>query len=199
MSFLDAMRQRYTTKKYEPGRKLEPEQREALKEILRLCPSSINSQPWRFTFVNNPETKKQLAEASFFNDQKVLDCDTLVIFSRINDLATFENQLLSGTHPTAHGYYKKFLEPLGAEKVKAWFDKQVYLAIGVFLSACADMQIDSTPMEGIDPNKYDEILNQKHHTSLVAVAIGHRALDDANQLSIKPKARLPLDEVIKSI
>jgi nitroreductase/dihydropteridine reductase len=27
--------------------------------------------------------------------------------------------------------------------------------LGVLLSACADMGIDSTPMEGIEPEKYD--------------------------------------------
>jgi nitroreductase/dihydropteridine reductase len=31
--------------------------------------------------------------------------------------------------------------------VKNWYRKQVYLALGVFLSAFATMEIDATPME----------------------------------------------------
>jgi nitroreductase/dihydropteridine reductase len=39
--------------------------------------------------------------------------------------------------------------------------------LGVFLSACAEMAIDATPMEGIEPDKYDEILNQSDYASIV--------------------------------
>lgn len=35
--------------------------------------------------------------------------------------------------------------------------RQVYLALGVFLSACAAMEIDSTPIEGIIIDEYAKI------------------------------------------
>ena len=49
------MEQRYTTKKYDVSKKIENQKIEELKEILRLSPSSINSQPWKFTFVSDKE------------------------------------------------------------------------------------------------------------------------------------------------
>lgn len=53
MNFLDKMKNRYTVKKYNPQGKVSEEQITVLKEILNLSPSSINSQPWNFIFVND--------------------------------------------------------------------------------------------------------------------------------------------------
>jgi len=69
MNFLDQMKNRYTVKKYNPQGKISEEQIAALQEILHLSPSSINSQPWNFVFVNDPELKKQLADKSYFNKE----------------------------------------------------------------------------------------------------------------------------------
>ena len=85
------------------------------------------------------------------------------------------------------------------EKIKSWFDKQVYLALGVLLSACAEMGIDATPMEGIEPENYDKILGQNEYATLVAVAIGYRDKEDGNQPSKNPKTRMAIDKVIETI
>lgn len=76
---------------------------------------------------------------------------------------------------------------------------QVYLSLGFFLSACAQLEIDSTPMEGINTAEYDRILDLKGYKTLFAAVIGYRNPDDANQPSVKPKSRLPLDEVVRTI
>lgn len=196
MTFLNNMQERYTTKKYDASKKIDPSKIEELKEILRLSPSSINSQPWHFTFVSDTDTKQKLSEVSWINTPKVLDSDTVVVFSRVNDLAYFENQIEKHLPEGAVNYYKEFIKPQSEEQIKAWFDKQVYLALGVFLSACANMGIDATPMEGIEPTNYDKILGNKSHATIVAVAIGHRDADDFNQPSKKAKSRMPLSEVI---
>jgi len=199
MRFLSAMEQRYTTKKYDPSKKLSPEQHTALQNILRLSPSSINSQPWKFTFVQTEVLKTQLSEVSWHNTAKVLDCDTVVVFSRIDDIALFEQQIETTLPKGAVGYYKQFIQPQPEAQIRAWFGRQLYLALGVFLGACAEMGIDSTPMEGIEPEQYDQILGLTGYTTLVAVAIGHRDPEDSNQPSKKPKTRLAIDQVIQSI
>lgn len=83
MSFINAMQERYTTKQYDSSKKIDGDTVNQLKEILRLSPSSINSQPWKFTFVSDQDTKEQLSKVSWINTSKVVDCDTLVIFSRL--------------------------------------------------------------------------------------------------------------------
>lgn len=199
MSFITAMQQRYTTKKYNSAKKISPEKIEELKEILRLSPSSINSQPWKFTFVSDIETKEKLSKVSWLNTEKVTDSDTIIVFSRIDDTSLFEQQIEASLPKGAVDYYKEFIKPKPDAEIKAWFDKQVYLSVGILLSACAEMGIDSTPMEGIEPDNYDTILGMKNYKTLVAVAIGYRDEDDRNQPSKNPKSRRNINEVIKSI
>ena len=193
------MQNRYTTKKYNVTKKIENEKIKELKEILQLSPSSINSQPWKFTFVSNKDTKQKLSEVSWLNTNKVLDSDTVVVFSRINNIDLFENQIEQELPKGAVDYYKEFIKPQTEEQIKAWFDKQVYLALGVFLSACAEMGIDATPMEGVEPENYDKFLNQTDYSTLMAVAIGYRDNEDFNQPSKKPKSRRDINKVIETI
>ena len=199
MSFIKSMQNRYTTKKYNVTKKIENEKIEELKVILQLSPSSINSQPWKFTFVSSKDTKQKLSEVSWLNTNKVLDSDTVVVFSRINNIDLFEKQIEQELPKGAVDYYKEFIKPQTDEQIKAWFDKQVYLALGVFLSACAEMGIDATPMEGVEPENYDNILNQTDYATLMAVAIGYRDEEDRNQPSKKPKSRRDINNVIETI
>jgi len=199
MSFIKSMQSRYTTKKYDTTKKIENETIEELKAILQLSPSSINSQPWKFTFVSSKDTKQKLSEVSWLNTNKVLDSDTVVVFSRINNIDLFEKQIEQELPIGAVDYYKEFIKPQTDEQIKAWFDKQVYLALGVFLSACAVMGIDATPMEGVEPKNYDKILNQTDYSTLMAVAIGYRDNEDFNQPSKNPKSRRDFNKVIESI
>ena len=196
MIFLDAMLSRYTTKVYDHTKKINDQSIENLKEILRLSPSSINSQPWKFTFVRDQTLKVKLSKHSWHNAEKVINCDTVVVFSRIDDIAIFEKQIDRELSEGARKYYNEFLKPLPDYELKAWFGRQLYLSLGIFLSACASMQIDSTPMEGIEPQQYDQILGLSGYTTLVAVAIGYRDTDDFNQPHKNPKSRIAINMVI---
>lgn len=157
MNFLNKMKTRYTVKKYNPQGIISEEQVAQLKEILNLSPSSINSQPWNFVFVNNLEIKTELAEASYFNKEKIVDSSQLIVFQVIKNVKDFEEQIEENLPEGSINYYKNFVKPKGEEAIKSWLGHQVYLSLGVFLSACADMGIDSTPMEGIETDKYNEI------------------------------------------
>ncbi|NDV45097.1 nitroreductase family protein [Flagellimonas sediminis] len=199
MDFLQLAEQRYTTKKYDPTKKIPEDRIQDLKEILRLSPSSINSQPWQFIFVSDEALKRKLAEQSFFNDQKVKDASHLVVFTVINDLKKFEEQIERHLQPGSVGYYKQFLKPLDEDVIQSWLSHQVYLSLGFFLGACASMGIDSTPMEGIEKEGYDSVLQLDGYTSLFAVAIGYRDSEDPNQPALKQKSRLDLDAVVQSI
>lgn len=199
MSFLQSMQQRYTTKKYNASKKIQKDKIQELKDILHLSPSSINGQPWKFTFVTENNTKQQLSEVSWLNNSKVLESDTVVVFSRFDNIALFEAKIEKELPEGALNYYKEFIKPQTEEQIKAWFDRQVYLAVGVLLSACAAMEIDATPMEGIEPENYNKILDQTDYSTVVAVAIGYRAQDDFNQPNKKTKSRRDINEVIESI
>jgi nitroreductase/dihydropteridine reductase len=199
MSFLDIAKNRYTTKKYNSDKQIPDEKIRELKEILQLSPSSINSQPWRFIFVSDKKIKKELADVSYWNGQKINEVNYVVVFSVIDDVKCFEEQIKENLPEGSVNYYNQFLKPKGEAEIKFWLQHQVYLSLGFFLSACASLDIDSTPMEGLKNEEYDKILQLNGYKTLFAVAIGHRSLDDTNQPSITPKSRLPLEQIIQSI
>ena len=69
MDFLSLAQNRYTTKIYN-GKTLSKETLEQLNEILRLAPSSINSQPWEFILVGDNSTVPLKYVSSSFKSLK---------------------------------------------------------------------------------------------------------------------------------
>lgn len=191
MSFLEIAKSRYATKKYDPSKKISGDNIEQLKDILQLSPSSINSQPWKFTIIESEEVKSELASLSYFNAQKIKDASHLVVFSVFDNLEAFEEQSINNSNEGYKAFYDGFVKPLPEEEIKIWLKSQVYISLGFFLAACGSMGIDTTPMEGIDRIEYDKILNPDGmHKSTFAVAIGYRDSEDTNQPSITPKTRV---------
>lgn len=200
MSFLDLAKRRYSTKNYDPARTISAEQIEELKQIIRLSPSSINSQPWKFTFVTNPTIKSKLAAQSYMNENSINNVELLVVFSVMEDIEHFEKRNLS-ILPEAWvtGFYEPLVKANGMANVKAWMQSQVYLSLGYFLSACASMGLDATPMEGINLQAYKEILSQDGYAPLFAVTVGYADKGDWARPDNLPKSRFPLDEIIEVI
>lgn len=196
MDFLHLAQTRYTTKKYN-GQRIAEEDIARLKEILRLAPSSINSQPWQFVFVSDEATKQAFAKVSMMNEEKINKASHLVVFMANSSLPSFEEKLSRATNSYALEFYQKQLKTKGDVALYSWINNQVYIALGVFLSACAAMGIDSTPMEGIQQAEYDKLLGDKDYTTLFAVAIGYRDAEDSNQLHLRAKTRLSAAEVVK--
>ena len=199
MSFLNIAQSRYTTKKYDSNKKIDDETIEKLKEILRLSPSSINSQPWKFTFISDEKTKSQLAEFSYSNKEKIIDASHIVVFSVVKDVKVFEENKLTMLPEGATAYFNNVLKPRGDEQVMSWLTSQVYLSLGFFLSGTASLGIDFTPMEGIQASEYDNVLKEDNFKTLFAVAIGYRDESDENQPSQTPKFRLEKDQIIRTI
>lgn len=200
MSFLDLAKRRYATKKYDPAKKVSVEQIEELKEIIRLSPSSINSQPWKFTFVTDEVVKRELASKSYMNENSINDVGLLVVFSVMDDIEHFEQRnisILPELWRTA--FYEPIVKSNGDVATKSWMENQVYLSLGYFLSACISMGLDATPMEGIDRSSYKEILAQDGFSPLFAVTVGYADKTDWAHPTVLPKSRFELDEVVQSI
>ncbi|MEL6918807.1 MAG: nitroreductase family protein, partial [Bacteroidota bacterium] len=80
-------------------------------------------------------------------------------------------------------FMKSKLLDLQDDTKVSWTGKQTYLALGNLLSAAATLKIDACPMEGFDPNAYNEILGLKEkglNTAVVAT-VGYRSLEDETQ------------------
>ena len=89
-------------------------------------------------------------------------------------------------------FMKGTLSKLSAEDYKNWTAKQVYIALGNGLAACADLKIDSTPIEGFDASTYNEILDldSKGLNACVVLSIGYRSDEDDTQHAVKTRKSL---------
>ena len=91
MDLLNISKTRYTTKAYDPIRKIPQEQITRLLEILRLTPSSINIQPWHFFIADNQAAKERIAKALVgkyaYNAPKVLESSHTILFCTKADIS----------------------------------------------------------------------------------------------------------------
>jgi nitroreductase len=73
--------------------------------------------------------------------------------------------------------------------------KQAYIALGVLLTAAAELGIDACPMEGFQAGKFDEILGLKELglTTAVIAPVGFRSDEDI--FSKMAKVRRPKEEL----
>ncbi len=55
MNFLELVKARYSSRNYE-DRPIETEKLDYIMECVRLAPSAVNLQPWRFRIVTDKET-----------------------------------------------------------------------------------------------------------------------------------------------
>lgn len=199
MKVVELANQRYATKRFDSSKQIPREHIENLKEVLRLAPSSINIQPWQFTFVENPELKAELAKVSLHNEEKIKQANLLVVFSVADDLNEFQKVVESSLSQGLVDWYNSIRKTLPESELKNWFAKQVYIALGVGLSACVAMGLDSTPMEGIEGDKYQEILNHKSYKPILALAVGYHSEEDRNRVEVTPKSRRAAEDVIISL
>lgn len=204
---------RYTTKAYDPHKRIGAAQMEQLKTLLRFSPSSVNSQPWHFVIVESSDTKAKLATATTGpyggNEQKVLNASHVVVLCARSELddAHLERVLLQeendGRFKTddakamqirGRGFYVN-LHRNDLHDTQHWMEKQVYLSLGTLLFGAAALGIDATPIEGFDRKVMDEVLglSERGLRSVVMAALGYRSDDDFN--ADLPKSRLPQDAI----
>ena len=80
--------------------------------------------------------------------------------------------------------FNNFVKEMGPE----WSAKQTYITLGFALAACAELKIDSCPIEGFEPKNFEKVLNLP--TDLdpkFCLAIGYRSPNDTHLKS--PKIR----------
>ena len=189
MNILKLFRERYTTKLYDPTFRLQEEEINQIKEVLCLAPSSINSQPWAFEIIEDDVMKERLSAYSMNNSERVRAASHIVVFHVYRSVEVFEQERIGRLAEGAQGFYRGYVASRGEVAVRAWMERQVYIALGVLLAALPALGVDSTPMEGVDLEAYDAILGHEKYRPIVAVALGRRHPKDENQPSITPKSR----------
>ena len=207
---LSSLRWRYATKSFDPARKISAATWAALEDALVLAPSSFGLQPWRFLVVGDTAIRAKLRPHSWDQAQVTDASHFVVILARTEittgDIAHFIDRVaeVRGQPATALDSYRQIMEGsllTDARKphLHDWAARQAYIAMGQLMTAAAVLGIDTCPMEGFDPSKYDEILGVRKdgYATIAAVALGYREAGD--KYATLPKVRYPKAEVIKTI
>lgn len=190
MNIIDNLKWRYAVKKFDTNKNLTQEQLNLLKEAFNLTATSYGLQPLKLVVVENKEIQEKLVPHSWNQQQVVQVSHLLVICVKDNytpeEVETYFNlvQQVRNTPDAVINPFKEFLTAEIAKKTQEelfiWNKNQAYIALGNLLTVCATQQIDSCPMEGFNPEKYDEILQltERNLKSVLVLPVGFRAEDD---------------------
>ncbi len=204
---------RYTTKAFDPQKRIDDALIAQLQTLLRYAPSSVNSQPWHFVVAASDEAKTKIARATTGpysgNEAKVLNASHVVVLCARTELddahleQVLEQEEKDGRFKTAEA---KEMQTRGRsfyvnmhrnelQDTQQWMEKQVYIALGSLLFGAAALEIDATPIEGFDRATLDDVLGlpDRGLSSVVLAALGYRSSEDFN--AVLPKSRLPADAI----
>ncbi|MEH6659689.1 NAD(P)H-dependent oxidoreductase [Leeuwenhoekiella marinoflava] len=206
MDVVSSLKWRYATKKFDENRFLEEQKLAVLQESFNLTATSYGLQPLRLVVIANKEIQAKLMKASM-NQRQVLDASHLLIicierkvkapfvtnyFDRVQEIRETPETILK---PFKEMLANKF-DNQSKSETREWAIRQAYLAMGNLLTVCALEKIDACPMEGFEPEKFDEILDLKKHNlaSALILPVGYRAEDD--MFADFKKVRRPQKETI---
>jgi nitroreductase len=207
---LAALNWRYATRKFDPVRKIPATEWHALEQALVLAPSSVGLQPWKFYVITDQAMKEALMPAAWHQVQ-VVECSHFVVFTVRRDLGAdhVDRHIMrmAEVRQIAIESLEKFrkmavsnLDKARAEgRLDTWQTHQLYVALGQFLASAAVMGIDTCPIEGFEPEKFDEILGLKPtgYASVVACAAGYRVADE--RYAVMKKVRFKTEDVVVRI
>ena len=190
MNSIENLKWRYAVKKFDENKSLTETQINTLKEAFNLTATSYGLQPVKMIVLKNKEIQQQLVEHSW-NQQQIVQASHVLVLCTPNELTTksIENYFtlvkeIRNTPNEILNPFKEFLVNDIANKPKevltSWMKNQAYIALGNLLTVCANEKIDSCPMEGFNPEKYNEILglNKLNLNSVLVLPVGFRAEDD---------------------
>lgn len=209
MEMIEKLNWRYATKQFS-GDSPSGDKIDEILESARLAASSFGLQPFRVIVVKDAEVRKKLREAAFGQPQ-ITDATLLLVFARMktvseNDVTDYMHNIsktrniplnqLDGFKSSVWGKAERLNK---AGSTHEWTARQAYIALGTVLTTAAVLGVDACPMEGFNPDEFDEILGLTPLglTATVLCPIGIRSPDDAYQHL--PKVRVSNDKFFITI
>jgi nitroreductase len=206
MNTIESLKWRYAVKKFDNNKSLTETQINTLKDAFNLTATSYGLQPLKLVVLNNKIIQKELVAHSW-NQSQVVDASHVLVICVPKQYSSEEVkkyfslvQEIRNTPAEINQPFKEFLtaeiEKKTQEELFLWNKNQAYIALGNLLTICALEKIDSCPMEGFIPEKYNEVLKLDTHnlTATLVLPVGFRAEDD--YMKDLKKVRKNLQDVV---
>ncbi len=176
---------RYATKKFDPAKAVPQDKVDVIIEAIRMAPTSSGTQPFELIVVTDQDIRAKIRDVA--SDQaQITEGSHVLVFAawdnytdeRIEEVVKM-NIEARGDIPDLKAYYENLKQkylPRDAEVNFSHAARQAYIALGVGLVAAAEQRVDSTPMEGFDPDRVDEILGLRARglRSVLLMPLGYR-------------------------
>ncbi|WP_247235287.1 nitroreductase family protein [Telluribacter sp. SYSU D00476] len=208
MDLLESLNWRYATKKFS-NKKLAADKLQTIVDAINLSASSAGMQPYRLFVIENSELKKELGVGSF--NAQITEASHLLVFAaytaiRKEDIQKYIQLIARERNTTEESLvdFKNSLEKYFLSRTDEenfiWSARQAYIALGTGIIAAADQQVDATPMEGFDSERFDTLLGLKEKglKSVVLLALGYRD-EEKDPFARMKKVRLPKEEFVTEI
>ena len=202
-TFLSQLEWRDAVKMFDPNDKVSDADLHKVTEAIRLAPTSFGLQPFYVRVVKDAATNEKLRAVGWNQPQFTTATATLVFVARNDVLQRIEEsmQARSGGNSDVRakladfeGMMKGFAQSLTPEQALTWAQKQVYIALGFAMAACAELGIGSCPMEGFQPDEFNKILGlPEGHRATVVLAVGRPAKGAAPY----PKFRFSEKDIVR--
>lgn len=197
MNIIESLKWRSAIKQFDPSKKVNQADLEQLIEAANLTATSGGFQPFKLVVISQGELKDQLANHTYGQPQ-VKDASHVLVFAvetnitedivetYIERAAEVRNLKKEDFEGYANSM-KMYLSSMDADTRYAWAKNQSYIALGTVITAAADMRIDTCPMEGFEPLKYQEILDlgSKNLMPVSILPIGYRSENDVHSKEAK--------------
>ncbi|GAA0656372.1 NAD(P)H-dependent oxidoreductase [Rheinheimera tangshanensis] len=201
---------RYATKKFDPSQVVSQDKIDFILEAIRLSATSSGLQPYEVLVVTNKAIREQIKPHAW-NQGQITDSSHLLVFAawdnytaeRINQMFDLTNDIRGFKNEGWENYRAMLLNTYPQRDAETNFQhaaRQAYIGLGSALIAAAELKVDSTPMEGFDPVKVDEILGLKEKglRSVLLLPLGYRA-DEGDWLVKLQKVRRSRDQFVTEI
>lgn len=196
MELLDKLNWRYAAKAMN-GKKVPQEKIDNIIEAVSLAPTSSGLQPFEIIVITNQDLKEKIRPISW-NQSVITDCSHLMVFAawdtytpeRINKMFDLTNTVRGFKNEGWENYRQMLLGSYPQKDPEINFNhaaKQAYIAFSQAIAAAAFEGVDSTPLEGFDPNALDKILGLKEKglKSCVMLPLGYRDAENDWLVNLK--------------
>ena len=201
----DRLNWRYATKKMDPRKTVPQDKLDRILEAVRLAPTSSGLQPFEVILVKNPAIRAKLREAGFDQSQ-LTDGTAVLVFAAWDNYTDARIDEVLAMNETQRGeksdrltrYFTRLKGMYVPRDQRTNFEhaaRQAYIALGFAATAAAFEEVDATPMEGFEPEKFDEILGLRARglKSVAIMALGYRA-EQGDWMAGAQKIRRPMDQ-----
>jgi nitroreductase / dihydropteridine reductase len=209
MELIEKLKWRYATKAMN-GNKVSQGKIDNILEAISLAPTSSGLQPFEVYVITNQEVKEKIKPIAW-NQPVITDCSHLLVFAawdtytadRINKMFDLVNEVRGFENEGWENYRQMLLGSYPQKDPEENFNhaaKQAYIALSQGIAAAAFEEVDSTPIEGFQPEELDKILGlkEKRLRSCVILTLGYRNIE--NDWLVKlPKVRKSREDLVTEV